>query len=395
MTLVPLASGAARSTRKPHTWRIVETAGAGGNARPASARVSVCATCPTRRSRDPRRSSQRAYATGLDLLVGDLAVRVGVEVEACLEGRDLGLVDDDIEQDPVRLDAHARVVVDREVAERVGERDGGHEDGRDRRGQRGAENGSVERQATASTSHRGVGTHSGRERMKVSAARLTRSRSARRCRLHSGRDSSRDTGPPRLVHHHRRPGWGRQDDTGGATCRASQAAGHDVHLTREPGGTARRGAPARSCCWRTASTSRPADQRPPLQRRPPPARQRGHRPGARGQADDRVRSIRGLDAGVPGLARASRSRDLRVLRIDRDGWPRPDVTIPLLACRSRPASRARRRATDRFEAEFDLDFHRRVRDGFPRPGGRRAGPIRGRGRVEAGRLTSLPRPRCR
>ena len=59
-------------------------------------------------------------ATGIGLGVGDLAVAVGVEVEPRLEGGDLGLVDDDVEQDPVGLDADAGVVVDREVAERVG-----------------------------------------------------------------------------------------------------------------------------------------------------------------------------------------------------------------------------------------------------------------------------------
>ena len=72
------------------------------------------------------RQSQRRLETvaggdppGIGLLVGDLAVAIGVEVETRLEGRDLGLVDDDVEEDPVRLDADARVVVDREVAERM------------------------------------------------------------------------------------------------------------------------------------------------------------------------------------------------------------------------------------------------------------------------------------
>ena len=77
----------------------------------APSTVRPSAGCERRRRRPP---------AGVGLGVGDLAVAVGVEVEACLEGRDLGLVDDDVEEDPVRLDADPGVVVDREVAERVG-----------------------------------------------------------------------------------------------------------------------------------------------------------------------------------------------------------------------------------------------------------------------------------
>ena len=74
-----------------------------------------------RQARLERRACGRAPGVGLG--VGDLAVAVGVEAEACLEGRDLGLVDDDVEQDPVGLDADAGVVVDREVAERMRRRE--------------------------------------------------------------------------------------------------------------------------------------------------------------------------------------------------------------------------------------------------------------------------------
>ena len=70
-----------------------------------------------RQARLERRAGRRAPGVGFG--VGDLAVAVGVEAEACLEGRDLRLVDHDVEQDPVGLDPNAGVVVDGEVAERM------------------------------------------------------------------------------------------------------------------------------------------------------------------------------------------------------------------------------------------------------------------------------------
>ncbi len=63
----------------------------------------------------------RGDPAGFGFAVGHVAVAVRVEVEPCLERRDLRLVDDDVEQDPVRLDPDPGVVVDREVAQRVGE----------------------------------------------------------------------------------------------------------------------------------------------------------------------------------------------------------------------------------------------------------------------------------
>ncbi len=63
-------------------------------------------------------------ATDIRLVVGYLAVAVGIEPEARLEGRDLGLVDDDVEPDRLGFDADPGVVVDREVAERMGGGDG-------------------------------------------------------------------------------------------------------------------------------------------------------------------------------------------------------------------------------------------------------------------------------
>ena len=62
----------------------------------------------------------------------DVAVAIGIEPETGLECRDLGLVDDDVEVDRVRFDPDPRVVVDREVAERMGGHEGrGEEQERD------------------------------------------------------------------------------------------------------------------------------------------------------------------------------------------------------------------------------------------------------------------------
>ena len=69
-----------------------------------------------------QRSAGR-HATRLQLGVRDLPVLVRVECLTRLERRDLGLVDDEIEGDAVGFDAQSRVVVDREIAERVGEHD--------------------------------------------------------------------------------------------------------------------------------------------------------------------------------------------------------------------------------------------------------------------------------
>ena len=57
------------------------------------------ATPPTVRSSDGVRPSHAVDAAGVGLGVGDLAVAVGIEGEARLEGRDLRLVDDDVEED--------------------------------------------------------------------------------------------------------------------------------------------------------------------------------------------------------------------------------------------------------------------------------------------------------
>ena len=106
----PAASGAASAAPKPHTSRIVDRPPTpGGNVRPASSRTSAGRAPSTVSVEDRGRATSHAVdAAGVGLVVGDLAVAVGVEAEAGLEGRDLGLVDDDVEQDPVGLDPDAR-----------------------------------------------------------------------------------------------------------------------------------------------------------------------------------------------------------------------------------------------------------------------------------------------
>ena len=82
------------------------------------------------RCRSSASASQDGNATRVQLGIRDFAVLVRVERLARLERRDLGLVDDEVEGDPVGFDPEPRVVVDREVAERVGEHDRRqHEDG--------------------------------------------------------------------------------------------------------------------------------------------------------------------------------------------------------------------------------------------------------------------------
>ena len=65
-------------------------------------------------------------ATSLDLVVGHGPVPVQIEILTRLEGRDLGVIDHDVEQDPIDLDADLGVVIDREVAERMSAGGRGH-----------------------------------------------------------------------------------------------------------------------------------------------------------------------------------------------------------------------------------------------------------------------------
>ena len=91
------------------------------------------------------------HASRVRLVVGDLAVAVRIEVEACLERRDLRLVDDDVEQDALGLDPDPGVVVDREVAERMRGRDGGQQQhGQRGEGEGGASVGAIVERASSS-----------------------------------------------------------------------------------------------------------------------------------------------------------------------------------------------------------------------------------------------------
>ena len=121
----------------------------------------------------------------------DLAVAIEVECGPCLERRDLGLVDDDIEQDSIDLDPDPGVVVDREVAERMRQHEGRDQQRRGDRDERAEAATSAlmtERQSAAETSHGAEGTRSGARRMKCGPWRATAhegthppSRSARIC----------------------------------------------------------------------------------------------------------------------------------------------------------------------------------------------------------------------
>ena len=119
------------------------------------------------------------------------------------------------------------------------------------------------------------------------------------------------------------------------------------------------------------------------------------RPALAGRPDGPVRPVRRFDAGLPGLwRRASRSTRLRALEAAATDGLRPDLTILLdLPVEAGLARKAPGDVT-RFEAEFDLAFHRRVRDGFLALAARRAEPVRGR-RREPARRRGGARPSAR
>jgi dTMP kinase len=142
--------------------------------------------------------------------------------------------------------------------------------------------------------------------------------------------------------------------------------GHDVHLTREPGGTWLGERLRELLLARTGS----ATQADPLTdaflfnaaRRQlvvdviDPALAAGRTVVCARFADSTL-AYQGYGAGIP-LDR------LRSLAAEATGGLRPDVTVLLdLPAESGLARKAPDDVT-RFEAEFDLAFHRRVRDGF-------------------------------
>ncbi len=114
---------------------------------------AVVSTAPSRSTtRCCTRSAQDVAAQAVDFLVAHCAVAVGVHALALLEGRNLGHVDHDVEVDPIGPDRQSRVVVDREVAERMGE-GSRREEGPGRDGERNGE-----QAESRATSHVGEGT---------------------------------------------------------------------------------------------------------------------------------------------------------------------------------------------------------------------------------------------
>jgi dTMP kinase len=143
-------------------------------------------------------------------------------------------------------------------------------------------------------------------------------------------------------------------------------AGHDVHLTREPGGTWLGERLRELLLARTASTARtdpPTDallfnaaRRQLVTEVIVPALEAGQTVVCARFADSTL-AYQGFGAGVP-------LEDLRALAAVATGGLTPDLTILLdLPVEAGLARKAPGDVT-RFEAEFDLDFHRRVREGF-------------------------------
>ncbi len=145
-----------------------------------------------------------------------------------------------------------------------------------------------------------------------------------------------------------------------------RAAGHDVHVTREPGGTWLGERLRELLLARTASTFRPdpvtdallfnAARRQLVAEVIAPALDAGRTVICTRFADSTL-AYQGYGAGVP-------LDDLRALASVATGGLSPDLTILLdLPVEAGLARKAPGDVT-RFEAEFDLAFHRRVREGF-------------------------------
>jgi dTMP kinase len=145
-----------------------------------------------------------------------------------------------------------------------------------------------------------------------------------------------------------------------------RAAGQDVHLTREPGGTWLGERLRELLLARTASSSRPdpmtdallfnAARRQLVTEVIGPALDAGRTVVCARYADSTL-AYQGYGAGVP-------LDDLRALAKAATGGLVPDLTILLdLPVEAGLARKAPGDVT-RFEAEFDLAFHERVREGF-------------------------------
>ena len=114
-----------------------------------------------------QRSAGR-HAASLQLGVGNFAILVRVERLPRLECRNLGLVNDEIEGDAVGFDPEPGVVVDREIAERMGQHDRRQEEPREDRQREGASGRT--HQSSSRTVVRAVWTASGSKLGSVASA---------------------------------------------------------------------------------------------------------------------------------------------------------------------------------------------------------------------------------
>ncbi|HMA46483.1 MAG TPA: dTMP kinase, partial [Frankiaceae bacterium] len=145
-----------------------------------------------------------------------------------------------------------------------------------------------------------------------------------------------------------------------------RAAGHDVVLTREPGGT-RLGEQIRDVLLGRTGSSAPTDaltdaflfnaaRRQLVAEVIEPALEAGRTVLCARYADSTL-AYQGYGAGVP-------LEPLRSLEAVATGGLRPDLTILLDLPVEAGLTRKAPGDVNRFEEEFDLAFHRRVREGF-------------------------------
>ena len=208
--------------------------------------------------------------------------------------------------DPVRLDADLGVVVDREVAERMGRDDG--RDQRQRRTRPRPRRSTRRRRAGAGrsemASHGAEGTRLGAGRMTGPrrASGYTRADDPNRGRPAGAARSSRSTAPTA-------PARPRRPSASG-----THLAGRRRSRCSSPASPAARGSAsgsARSCWPGPASAAAPTDPLTDALLFNAARRQlvaRGHPPGARRRDDRRLRALRRLDARLPGLRRRRAAR---------------------------------------------------------------------------------------